>query len=172
MLFDRLRFKGQPQAHPDSVVVSGQARFTVLTRRLIRLEWSSTGEFEDRGTYAFPTRYAPAPPFTAREADGMLRLDTGALRLHYVVGSGRFTPENLSIRFEAGGQQRTWVPGMAYPLNLRGTRRTLDGCAGDAALDEGLVSRAGWSLFDDSRSVLFDAGDGWVMPPREHSVQD
>ena len=56
--------------------------------------------------------------------------------------------------------------------NLRGTRRTLDGCEGDAALDEGLLSSAGWSLFDDSGSVLFDPDDGWVTPPRGHDVQD
>jgi hypothetical protein len=171
-LFERIRFRGQPRAHPDSVVVSGQARFTVLTRRLIRLEWSATGQFEDRATYAFPTRYAPAPEFAVEAEDGMLRLDTGALKLHYVPGSGRFTPENLSIRFEVGGQQRTWIPGMANPLNLRGTRRTLDMCEGDAALDEGLVSRAGWAVFDDSQSVLFDPDDGWVVPPRDHEVQD
>ncbi len=172
MIFDRIRFRGQPQAHPDSVVVSGQARFTVLTQRLIRLEWSATGKFEDRSTYAFPTRYAPAPPYTVEATEGALRLDTGALTLHYVIGSGKFTPETVSIRLEAGGQQRTWVPGMANPLNLRGTRRTLDLCEGDAALEEGLVSRAGWSLFDDSHSVLFDPDDGWVVPPRDHEVQD
>lgn len=172
MLFERIRFRGVPRAHPDSVVVSGQARFTVLTPRLVRLEWSATGEFEDRSTYAFPTRYAPAPPYTVEAVDGMLRLDTGALTLHYLTGSGRFTPENLSICFEVGGQQLMWVPGMANPLNLRGTRRTLDGCEGDAALEEGLVSRAGWAVFDDSRSVLFDPDDGWVVPPRVHAVQD
>ena len=66
-LFQRIRFRGNPVAHPESVVVSGHARFTVLTPRLVRLGWSETGEFEDRSTYAFPTRYVPTPPsFTAR----------------------------------------------------------------------------------------------------------
>jgi hypothetical protein len=171
-LFERIRFKGNPIAHPDSIVVSGRARFTVLTSRLLRLEWSETGQFEDRGTYAFPTRYAPTPPFTTQKAENALTIDTGHLILRYVPGSGRFTAGNLSIGFELGGERHTWVPGTPNAGNLRGTRRTLDNCEGDAALEEGLLSQDGWSLFDDSHSVLFDADDGWVAPPREHDVQD
>ena len=171
-LFERVRFRGRPVANPASVVVDGYVRLTVLTPRLLRLEWSDTGAFEDRGSYAFPTRYAAAPPFAVGAKDGVLVVDTGALTLRYVRDSGRFTDRNLSISFEFDGRPVTWVPGMPNAGNLRGTRRTLDGCEGDAALDEGLLSSAGWSLFDDSGSVLFDPDDGWVTPPREHDVQD
>jgi len=168
-LFDRLCFRGQPVAHPDSVVVSGKARFTLLTPRLIRLEWSETGEFEDRSTFAFPTRHAPPPPFTVGVEGENLLIDTGALLVSYVKDSGRFTADNLSITFDLNGRRQVWRPGMPNPLNLRGTRRTLDLCPGDAALEEGLLSRAGWALFDDSRSVLFD---GWPVPRPGHAVQD
>ncbi len=171
-LFDRIRFRGQPLANPDSVVASGKTRFTVLTPRLIRLEWSETGDFEDRSTYAFPTRHAPTPPFTTRVEGRVLTVDTGALTLHHAQNSGQFSADNLAITFELNGQRQTWVPGLPNVLNLRGTRRTLDGCEGDAALDEGLLSRAGWSLFDDSHSVRFDPDDSWVLPPRAHEVQD
>ncbi|MGD9047271.1 MAG: glycoside hydrolase family 31 protein [Anaerolineae bacterium] len=172
-LFDRIRFRGQPLANPDSTVVSGNARFAVLTPRLIRLEWSETGVFDERGTYAFPTRHAPAPFFSTRVEDHTLVLDTGPLTLRYAQGSGRFAAANLSLTFELNGQQRVWTPGMSSaPGNLRGTRRTLDGCSGDAALEQGLVSRAGWALFDDSHSVRFDPGDGWVLPPRADRAQD
>ncbi|MGD9405966.1 MAG: glycoside hydrolase family 31 protein, partial [Anaerolineae bacterium] len=171
-LFERLRFGGQPVANPASVVVEGNARFTILTSRLLRLEWSSTGAFEDRGSYAFPTRYAAAPSFDVESRDDVLVIDAGALTLRRVRGSGRFTATNLSITFSAGDRPVTWTPGMPNPQNLRGTRRTLDVCEGDAALDQGLLSRAGWSLFDDSQAVLFNPEDGWVMPPRAHKVQD
>ena len=80
-LFDRIRFRGQPVAHPDATIVSGNARFTVLTPRLIRLEWSETGEFEDRGTYAFPTRHTlTSPQVSTRTEDGDLIVDTGAAK--------------------------------------------------------------------------------------------
>lgn len=170
-LFERIRFRGEPVANPASVVVSDQARFTILTPRLLRLEWSETGEFEDRGTYAFPTRYGPPPRFTTQVQGDALTIDTGALTLRYAQ-NGKFSAGNLSITFELDGERQTWQPGTPNPLNLRGTRRTLDGCGGDAALEEGLLSQAGWALFDDSQSVLFDPWDGWVIPRPNHETQD
>jgi hypothetical protein len=171
-LFQRIRFTGEPAANPDSLVVSGRARFTILTPRLIRLEWSETSQFEDRGTYAFPTRYGPAPDVATQTKGGVLTIDTGTLRLRYVEDGGRFSADNLSISFDLNGQAQTWLPGTPNPTNLRGTRRTLDVCEGDAALEEGPLSRAGWALFDDSRSVVFNHEDGWVAPRPGYEVQD
>jgi alpha-glucosidase len=170
--FERVRFGGEPVADPDSMVVAGDARFTVLTSRLIRLEWSAGGLFEDRGTYAFPTRRAPVRPFQAHDEGGTLTIDTGDLLLRYERGLGRFMARNLAIAFDVDGQRRTWTPGVPNASNLRGTRRTLDECEGDASLDPGLVSRAGWALFDDSRSPVFSPEDGWVAPRAEHDLQD
>jgi alpha-glucosidase len=171
-VLERVRMRGRPAAGPAACVVRGQARFTVLTPRLLRLEWSATGAFEDRGTFAFPTRYGPVPPFTARDEGGTLVLDTGALTLRYMPGAGPFTPENLQIAFTLNGAPRTWQPEQPDTGNLRGTRRTLDGAPGDVTLDPGLLSRDGWTLFDDSRAVLYDPADGWVHPQRAHETQD
>ncbi|HQE93745.1 MAG TPA: glycoside hydrolase family 31 protein [Anaerolineae bacterium] len=176
-LYERIRFRGRPLAHPNAVVTCGNARFTVLTPRLLRLEWAETGIFENRCTYAFPTRYTESPPvFTVDEVDGVLVVDTGALMLRYrlpqsVQSVDRFTADNLSITFTLNGATVTWTPGTPNLHNLRGTRRTLDECEGDAALDEGLLSRAGWTLFDDSRNVIFD-DDGWVGPRPDFALQD
>ncbi len=170
--FQRIQFRGNPVANPKSVVVQGNARFTLLTPRLVRLEWSGAGIFEDRGTYAFPTRYAPPPPFTTRQEGDLLRIDTAALEVRYQPSAGPFSAENLSIAFDVGGERRTWTPGTPDPSNLRGTRRTLDLCQGAAALEPGLISRSGWALFDDSHSVVFDIDDGWVEARPDHERQD
>jgi hypothetical protein len=45
-LYERIRFRGKPVAHPSSVVTFDNKRFTILTDCLIRLEWSPDGEFE------------------------------------------------------------------------------------------------------------------------------
>jgi alpha-glucosidase len=171
-LFQRIRFRGDPVANPESVVTSGDARFTVLTSRLLRMEWSETGVFEDRPTYAFPTRHAPIPTFTRHVEGDELIIDTGSLTLRHRQGSGPFTAGNLAIAFTLNGEKQTWVPGMENPSNLRGTRRTLDMCEGDATLEQGILSRAGWALFDDSNSVVFNLEDGWVAPRPEHALQD
>ena len=49
-----------PRPNPDSVVTAGQARFTVLTSRLIRMEW---GQTVDSATLTFLNRYLPTPSF-------------------------------------------------------------------------------------------------------------
>jgi alpha-glucosidase len=161
--FQRVRLPGDPHARPESVVVCGEARFTVLTPRLLRLEWSPTGAFSDFSTFAFPNRRAATPaPFKTRNDGEWLRIETGALSLAYRVGGGRFSAENLAITLRVGKTMRVWRPGQPNPENLGGTRRTLDMTGGDVPLEPGLVSRAGWALYDDSAAVALRPEDGWV----------
>ena len=48
MSLDYLLLRFDPIADPAAVVTAGNVRFTVLTSRLPRLEYSPTGAFEDR----------------------------------------------------------------------------------------------------------------------------
>src|SRR3954463_6613798 len=169
---DRIRMPGNPVADPAATVVRGHARFTVLTERLVRLEWSSSGEFEDRGTFAFPNRAASVPRFEVSESGGALLIDTGALQLRYTLDSGPFSEANLSIALDLNGERVTWCPGSESHANLRGTWRTLDGASTSVRLSQGLISRDGWYLYDDSRSVLFTEDGTWVAPRRTHDLQD
>jgi alpha-glucosidase len=182
-LFERVQFRGQPVADPRSVVIAATARFTILTDRLIRMEWSPTGTFDDRGTYAFPSRLAPVPEFKVTQAGSQITIDTDTLSLTHHVGQG-FVPGALSASTRSvrgtntlgssmdGALVPRWQPGQADTGNLRGTRRTLDACEGDASLDEGLLSRSGWAMFDDSRAVRYDPISGWVKPPVEPPYLD
>ena len=45
-----------PIADPKAVIVSGNARFTVLTPELIRMEWAADGKFEDHASFVFINR--------------------------------------------------------------------------------------------------------------------
>ena len=49
----------EPTAPQEAVVVSGSARFTVLTPQLIRMEWAEDGVFEDRATLGVVNRKLP-----------------------------------------------------------------------------------------------------------------
>ncbi len=53
-----------PVADPKAVVVVGNARFTVLTPQLIRMEWAADGKFEDHASFVFINRRMPVPKFT------------------------------------------------------------------------------------------------------------
>jgi hypothetical protein len=44
------------------MLISGQARFTVITPQLIRMEWSENGKFEDNASLVFINRHLPVPP--------------------------------------------------------------------------------------------------------------
>ncbi len=171
-----------PAANPEAVVVTGNARFTVLTDRLIRMEWSENGKFEDNATLAIVNRNLPVPEFTARNMGQGVQIKTKALILRY-DGSGKFNGNNLKVSFRMNGKTVTWNPGMEDKGNLMGTIRTLDGCEGFHKLtkrgdemDKGIISRDGWAIVDESgRHILVEnesSWGSWVAPRPSGDVQD
>ncbi len=163
-----------PVANPAAVVRLGHARFTVLTPRLIRMEWAADGQFEDHPSLVFLNRRLPVPQFTSKKKRHTLTLETTALHLLYRdtgPDQGKFTAENLTISFTLNGQQVVWHPGMSDTGNLEGTTRTLDGALGSKTrepIGKGLVSRSGWALVDDSTRPLFDS-DNFTFSQGEQS---
>jgi alpha-glucosidase (family GH31 glycosyl hydrolase) len=150
-----------PLANPSSVVCGPNVRFTVLTDRLLRLEYSTTGEFEDRPSQAFCYREQPVPQFTSKVTDNFIEIETDFLLLRYQITPRGFHRSTLSIRLKQTGV--TWRYGMRPRGNLGGTARTLDAVAGKTRLEPGLVSRSGWAVVDDSQSLVFD-DKGWLTP--------
>ena len=154
-----------PKANPNAVVQVGNARFTVLTPEIIRIQYSDRQLFEDRATFAVVNRNLPVPQFTMVRENGYLKIQTSALTLTYKIGSvinpADKTADNLKITFSLNGHQVVWFPGKKDALNLKGTTRTLDGSMGDnkrPEMEQGLLSRAGWSVIDESPKAR--RGDG------------
>src|SRR5690242_821142 len=162
-----------PVADPKAIVVDRHARFTVLTSQLLRLEWSETGAFEDHASLVFINRRLPVPGFKTSQADGWLTIDTGKLRLRYRSDDCEFRAENLEISVNLNGRTITWHPGIEDTGNLQGTIRTLDGVKGSTPLGQGLLSRDGWVVVDDSPNPLFDnSAWPWAMPRPSSGRQD
>jgi alpha-glucosidase (family GH31 glycosyl hydrolase) len=167
-----------PVADPAAVITSGNARFTVLTSRMIRIQYSSTAQFEDRATFAIVNRRLPVPQFTTETADGYLYIRTEDVTLRYKVGSvikaTDKKPDNLMVSFQMNGRNCIWYPGKDDSMNLLGTNRTLDQAWGDnkrGNLEKGLLSRAGWSIIDESPTTL--RGDGsasYAFEPKEEGI--
>ncbi len=165
--------KDNPIADPKSIVTSGNARFTVLTPQLIRMEWAEDGKFEDHASLVFINRRLLVPKIVNSEFGKLMVLTTDKLSLSYTSGKAPFSAENLRVTFHLNGNEVTWTPGMEDTGNLGGTIRTLDGVKGSTPLGAGLISRDGWVLIDDSESPLFDNSDWpWVMPRPEGKRQD
>ena len=156
-----------PVAKPEATVTCDKARFTVLTDRLIRMEWAEDGVFEDRASLAIVNRDLPVPAFKVKRSGAGVTLKTDKLTLSYK--GGKFGPDNLSVSFKLNGKTVTWHPGDAPTGNLKGTTRTLDGCNGfdklshnEKELENGILSRDGWAIVDESsRHLLVADGSDW-----------
>lgn len=159
----------QPKADAPAMVTIGKARFTILTDRLIRMEWNENATFEDRASFVVVNRKLPMVSFTKKEDTDWLTIQTKELTMTYKKGAP-FSKDNLSITFDLNGKAIVWQPDLEDKANLGGTARTLDGCKGGkdwngnpVDLGQGIISRSGWFLLDDSQSFLLDNSDwAWV----------
>lgn len=155
-------------AAPQAIVIGPHVRFTILTPKLIRLEYSAANQFEDRPSLTFWHRQLPVPAYDAVKTDDAIEIRTDALALRYRLNASGFTRSSLSIEVKA--TQKTWRPSVLPKGNLRGTKRTLDEADGWQNLDLGLMSRDGWSVIDDSRNPVFDENCWFVT--RNLAAQD
>lgn len=168
-----------PKADEAAVVATGNARFTVLTPQMIRMEWSEDGIFEDRATLTFINRRLDVPEFKVRKSSNKVVIKTSDVTLTYKI-TGRFTDENLKAEFKMGDKKIVWTPSMQDTLNLMGTTRTLDKCdgynLGREPMEKGLLSRGGWSVVDDSKRHILAPVDShwkeWVECRPEGDRQD
>ena len=164
-----------PVPNPAAVIRSGDAEFTLLFPDVLRLEWSAAGRFENRATLVFINRREPVPPHTLVRQNGWLVIRTARLTVRYRIGSGRFGPGNLFVTYRnaRGRVVVRWHPGLRNGENLGGTVATLDGTNGPVPLRHGLISRAGWTLFNDSARPTLTSGPWhWVRPRSTVPHQD
>lgn len=149
-----------PQANPAAVILEGKARFTILTSRLIRMEFDPQKNFEDHASQVFFYRDQPVPFFNTWKQDGWLHIETDHLQLRFKE-NGRFHWRDLHITLKQTG--RTWQYSYPDETNLGGTIRTLDSTNGRLSFPDGLISRSGWAVVDDSHSLIFDENE-WLQP--------
>ena len=150
-----LAVAAQSRATGANPVVVGHARFTVVTPELVRLEYAPDDKFVDAPSWFAVDRTARFAGATVKRDGNALTIDTGALTLTYRDDGRPFSAANLSAVVRNPGGDAAWHPGLANAGNLGGTLRTLDGKSGPVPLGEGVLSRDGWFLLDDSASPLF-----------------
>ena len=158
-----------PKADTENILQGEKYRITMLTEGLVRLEYSEEGIFEDRATQCVWNRNFPKVDFTYKETDDQLEIFTSMI--HLIYDKKKFSPNGLSIQavgnFSAYGS--IWHYGQDFQ-DLKGTARTLDEADGEIPLERGIIGRNGFSVLDDSKSLLLGE-DGWVQP-RNHQEED
>ena len=131
----------------------GNCRVSVLTERLLRLEYDESRVFEDRPSQFALDRRFPEPCCSAKLRGGSLELRSDGC--HVIIGGG--------LELEALTDGLSWRSGQKLN-HLGGTARTLDNADGAIELEPGIFSREGVGLLSDD-SLLFGA-DGELQPRR------
>ncbi len=152
--------------------VSGSCyRFTVLTSRLVRMEYAPDGAFENRPTQIVLNRDFEVPSFTVYETDTSLEIGTEHLNITYDKQEFSIYGLAVKVRSACCGIYSTWRFSEPVTEGLWGTARTLDQADGPIPLEPGLQSRiGGFGVLDDSGSLIL-LEDGWIEP-RKSGVQD
>ena len=165
---EHFRPTGNPVADPACVLTGDGYRICVLADGLVRLEYSASGEFEDRASQAVVDRAFPPAEFDVVETDDRLTIHTARLQLVY--DKRPFSTEGLSVQAKGGlhSERSVWRFGLPT-ANLGGTARTLDEADGAVPLEPGVLSRDGVTCYDDSATVLL-TDDGWIAPRRPDTV--
>lgn len=180
----------------DQIITFGKnARFTVMATNLIRLEYAEHGIFLDAPTLAIANRSMSPTNCSISIDKQSIEIKTDELTMSYKDTGEGFTSENLKIKYNVGGINGDWCFGSIDNGILAGTLRTLDQMDGeqlvqnngknvitweidDAKLEyttpefiPGYISRSGYTLFDDSKSIPLsefnERKEPWVAEPRK-----
>lgn len=178
---------------PNVAYRDSQVRFTLISERSARLEYSPDGKFIDsKSMLAVEREYAPVD-FKVRNAGKYVEIKTSRIVIRYLRNSGAFTASNLSITSAKDADFKfVWKPGMEQKQNLKGTRHAYDAVKGRTVmygknegktieLEDGILARDGWTLIDDSKGPLLindGGGDGhqvtkeWLAARPDNGAQD
>ena len=137
-------------------------RITVLSERLVRLEYSSSGVFVDAPSQLVINRAFSYPEYKTRQDAKFLEITTKYFRLTYVkeapfTGSKIDPMKNLKISLFMGEKEneRDWYYGHPEVRNLNGNMISED-IKTPRVLKRGLYSLEGFASIDDSNSLLFN----------------
>ena len=149
-------------------------RITVLTERLIRLEYSQEGIFYDDLSQLAINRNFNPPVFEVKEDDKYLQLDTKYFRLEYTkeknFDGGKMLPLS-NLRISLKETDKVWHYNHPEVRNYKGNYVSFDGTDNDRKQRNGLYSIDGFASINDSNSMLFnEAGELTERPSKNIDI--
>ncbi len=157
----RFKIDATPLCSAKNVFVKGNTRFSVITDRLLRVEVQEDGKFCDEATQSVWHRDFADPTVKVFEIADTVQIRTAKVTFVYSMKAQKMQYITL-----AGGKiVRDFNKG-----NLKGTCRTLDITAGIITLTDGVCSKNGVALLDDSTTLAMKE-DGTILP-RDNKESD
>lgn len=159
------------KVNTSQIIQGNKYRISVLTDRLIRLEYNKEGKFNDLATQLVTFRKFEKPEFVVREDNAFLELTTKYFKLEYSKempfrGSGVNPIKNLKVTLN--GTNQFWYYGHPEVRNYFGSNNTLENNPTKEE-NRGLYSLEGFVSFDDSNTLRLD-GNGTITSPNPDSV--
>ena len=157
----------------EQVVFRGtNYRISVLSERLIRMEYSVDGHFSDNLTTLVANRNFKVPMFKVQQDDKYIVITTNYFTFQYLknkpfVGP-KFAPDN-NLRVTLNNTDKVWYYGQVEARNFKGGSVSLDNYKGKINLDKGLYSTDGFVSIDDSNNLEIDAS-GHLVEPNPNKV--
>ncbi len=161
------------RANKESVIQGMKYRITILTERLIRLEYNKDGIFEDRPTERIWFRNFEKPKFTTKEDKNFLEITTSYFKLFYRK-EAKFTASKLNptknLKVELVNSDAYWYFNHSEVRNLKAPSYALDQNNGRLSMDKGLYSASGIVSIDDGKSNIMN--ENGELTKREHPIID
>lgn len=157
-------------SNKESCIIGNKYRITILTPRLARLEYTSSGKFIDDPTALVINRTFPKTPYGITESETLIQIDTGIFTITYVKDKD-FKAGNLGSNLKAVINNTTieWQMNSPQVKNLRGINYSIDSIKDKIILDTGLYSLDGYAVVKDNTPVLTEND---IFIPREEGSKD
>lgn len=157
------------KSKPESIIQGKKYRFSVLTERLIRLEYNPNGVFNDFATELVVFRDFDVPKFTKKEDSNYLEIETTYFKLVYskeepFKGSSFNPIKNLKVVMK--NSDVIWHYGHPEAKNYYGSNISAEVSKNDLPENKGLFSLDGIVSFDDSNSFRINELGTSILPEK------
>ena len=157
----------------ENVIQGKKYRFSLLTDRLVRLEYSPNGKFEDRPTNRVVYRAFDKVKYTVTKSETLMQVVTTYFTINYdmeksFVGS-KVTPGS-TLKITLNNTDRSWYYNHPDARNFGTITYSLDDFKGKLKYDKGLYSTDGFAYIDDSDSLVIDSQGNFIQ--REDKEMD
>ena len=149
----------------ENIIVGKKYRISILTDRLVRLEYNKNGKFEDHPTQRVVFRNFPKVNYTVTQTETLIQIVTAYFTIDYVkensfIGNKVAPASNLKITLN--GTDRSWNYNHPEVRNYGTIPYSLDDFRGKLKLDKGLYSSDGFCFINDSDSLILNENGFFV----------
>lgn len=152
-------------ANKQNIVEGSNYRFTILSQRLIRMEYSETGQFIDKPSEFARYRDNEVVKFELQENDRYLLIKTKYFQLSYLKNKpfyGSKVNPTANLKVELLNTTRVWYYGHPEVKNYKTPANSIDNSNNKLNLKKGLYSIDGFSSYDDSKSYLIKENNTYI----------